>query len=144
MWLHLGTLLEHLFFERGLVPTRWKHKKKNRRDEMKPFRFNVRFLVLAAVLGLTAPALAAGSFTNIDVPGATTTEAWGINNSGVIVGDYVDGGGIFHGFVKSGDSFTPVDFPGACGTSAKGINNSGAIVGNWCDSSPQHAQHGYL
>jgi hypothetical protein len=32
-----------------------------------------------------------GSFTNIDVPGATgSTYAWGINNSGQIVGYYYD------------------------------------------------------
>jgi hypothetical protein len=40
----------------------------------------------------------------IDVPGATSTDAHGINAWGQIVGDYTDGSGI-QGFLLSGGSF---------------------------------------
>jgi len=39
-----------------------------------------------------------GSFTTIDVPGASSTSALGINPRGDIVGDY-SAGGISHGFL---------------------------------------------
>jgi hypothetical protein len=38
-------------------------------------------------------------FTTIDYPGAVSTELWGINSAGDMVGDYVDGSGKTHGFV---------------------------------------------
>jgi probable HAF family extracellular repeat protein len=69
----------------------------------------------------------------IDVPSTlgSQTQAFGVNNSGQIVGRYVDSGGTSHGFLLSGGSFTTIDVPGAgaFGTTANGINNSGQIVG---------------
>ena len=38
-------------------------------------------------------------FTTIDVPNSVTTNAFGINNRGQIVGLYVDASGATHGFV---------------------------------------------
>lgn len=67
-----------------------------------------------------------GSFIN--APGAIDTYAYGINDSGQIVGDFVDALGS-HGFVDTGGSFTTVDVPGFCCTSAQGINDNGQIVG---------------
>src|SRR5262245_16614819 len=70
------------------------------------------------------------SFTPIDVPGATSTVAQGINDSGQIVGQFFDALGS-HGFLDSGGSFTTIDVPGAIrpfGTNAFGINGSGQIV----------------
>jgi hypothetical protein len=42
-------------------------------------------------------------FTTIDVPGGINPSAWGINNRGQIVGDYVDSGdrSRFHGFLAT-------------------------------------------
>jgi hypothetical protein len=40
-------------------------------------------------------------FVSIDFPGATTTNAYGINSRGDIVGNYVDGAGKTHGFFPS-------------------------------------------
>ena len=73
-----------------------------------------------------------GSFITIDVPGATSTDAGGINNAGSIVGTF--GGG--HGYVRSTNgSFATIDVPGAGGpsggTSAYGINDAGQIVGTF-------------
>src|SRR5215467_646140 len=69
------------------------------------------------------------SFTTIDVPGAINTQAFGINDSGQIVGFFDDAlGG--HGFVlDTGGNFTTIDVPGASSTRAFGINDSGQIVG---------------
>ena len=72
-----------------------------------------------------------GSFTTINVPGATGgTYGGGIDNSGnMIVGNYIDGTGS-HGFLYANGSFTTIDVPGdPNNTSARGINDSGEIVG---------------
>ena len=68
------------------------------------------------------------TFTSIDVPGATDTQANGINTGGQIVGTYFDPA--THGFLDSGGSFTPIEIPGATGTRAFGINTGGQIVGS--------------
>ncbi len=58
-----------------------------------------------------------------------------INDLGQIVGQYVDGSGVTHGFELSGKEFTTLDVPfaGSKGTYAAAINNSGEIVGSWSD-----------
>jgi probable HAF family extracellular repeat protein len=53
-----------------------------------------------------------GTFTTIDVPGAFSTDADGINNAGQIVGNYRDAAGT-HGFLYHDGSFTTIDVPGA-------------------------------
>ena len=74
------------------------------------------------------------------MPGGTYTEAFGINNTGQIVGWYqVDGSGQF-GFVDTGGSFSQIQF-GPTYTIARGINDPGAIVGYWNDVL---GQHGFL
>ena len=68
------------------------------------------------------------TFTTIDVPAATFTRAFGINDGGQIVGDFLDARGE-HGFLKDGATFTTID--GAFGsTLALGINDVGQIVGS--------------
>jgi uncharacterized membrane protein len=44
--------------------------------------------------------LSGGLYTTIDFPGANGTAAFGINDSGVIVGCYADPTGSFHGFLR--------------------------------------------
>ncbi|HEY3197518.1 MAG TPA: PEP-CTERM sorting domain-containing protein, partial [Nitrospirales bacterium] len=73
-----------------------------------------------------------GIFTPINVPGASSTLAHGINDAGQIVGGYNVGSG-YHGFLYSGGSFTPIDVPGASSTQANGINDAGQIVGSFDD-----------
>ena len=68
------------------------------------------------------------TFTTIDVPSATFTRAFGINDVGQIVGAFLDARGE-HGFLKDGATFTTID--GAFGsTLALGINDVGQIVGS--------------
>ena len=48
------------------------------------------------------------TFTTVDVPGAVTTEARGINDTGQIVGWFIDGTVVHHGFVATPDTVPPV------------------------------------
>src|SRR5262249_37745174 len=80
-------------------------------------------------------------FTTLDDPLANSgtakgTEARGINNAGLIVGDYTDASGL-HGFLFTGGSnFITLDDPlGVRGTQAFGINDAGQIVGLFRDAS---------
>jgi hypothetical protein len=41
----------------------------------------------------------AGRFTQVNFPGAASTDADGINHEGVIVGDFFDNAGVEHGFI---------------------------------------------
>jgi chitinase len=80
-------------------------------------------------------------FHSIDAPqppGDTQTQALGINNFGVIVGN----AGAFDGFRLSSGHFTTVRFPGSSRTSASSINDSGAIVGFYRDAAG--ANHGFM
>src|SRR2546421_43211 len=94
------------------------------------------FTVLA-----TSPGALALTFTTIDVPGATRTAPFDINNRGQIVGDYVDAGGTSHGFLLDKGTFTTIDPPGSVFTQAIGINAAGRIVGDF-ELPGQH--HGFL
>ena len=83
--------------------------------------------------------LLAYSFTSIDVPGASTSPAYGINDAGQIVGYYEAAG--FHGFLKTGANFAALDATslGATGTFAQRINNGGDIVGTYHRANHLHA-----
>ena len=63
--------------------------------------------------------------------------AFGINDSGQIVGSYLDSSGLYHGYEKIGGRFTElnVSFAGASNTIPSGINNSGEIVGGYTTAS---------
>ena len=66
---------------------------------------------------------------SFDFPGALSTKAFGINDSGHIVGTYRDSADRDHGFLRVGTTFTTIDYPGATRTVATDINNSGQIIG---------------
>ena len=74
----------------------------------------------------------AGTWTTLEMPGASWTEPHGIDGSN-IVGDYWDGSHD-HGFLYNGSSWTTLDMPGANWTIAKGIDGSN-IVGYYYDGS---------
>jgi len=83
------------------------------------------------------------TFSTIDVPGASYTEATGINDAGQIVGFFVDSKGV-HGFLDVKGTLSTIAFPGGgytAYTEAAGINNAGQIVGTLSDSK---ATHGFL
>jgi hypothetical protein len=62
--------------------------------------------------------------------------AQGINDSGQIVGTFVDSSGDFHGYERSGGKFSQIDVPfeGASETIPSAINNSGEVVGGYSET----------
>jgi len=61
----------------------------------------------------------------------------GLNDSGDIVGTYLDSSGEFHAYEKVGAKFSDIDvtLAGANNTTAYGINNAGGVVGSYEDAS---------
>jgi probable HAF family extracellular repeat protein len=82
-----------------------------------------------------------GTYTMLQTPGSTAV-ARGINDSGQVVGLYVDAARAVHGFVQSGTAYTTLDVPNSTGTSASGINQAGEIVGYYTDAGG--IQHAFL
>ncbi len=68
-------------------------------------------------------------------PGAKQTEALGINDCGVIVGSWVDAGGVTHGFYGKFDDFVSFDYPEGIQTLLQGVNDRGTLVGSYVDAS---------
>jgi len=87
-------------------------------------------------LVLSAPAHALSyNFTNVIHPNAPNIWAFGINNSGNVVGYYIDSNFNRIGFIYNGSTFTDVIPPNAVDeTYPSGINNSGVVVGSYYDS----------
>ena len=84
------------------------------------------------VFALSSLALAQGNFTQIDFPGAYSTQPMGIDKAGDISGWYQDEN--VHGFVYHNGTYTSVDYPGSSGgTLLFGMNDNGQIVGEWND-----------
>lgn len=99
-------------------------------------------LTLGIMLGIAPRAMAQpestlGTFTTIDVPGASRSQARSLNTRGDIVGFYT--AGTVHGFLRSryGEPI-PIDFPEADSTMALGINSQGDIVGLYNSGGKQH------
>ena len=72
-------------------------------------------------------------FNTFDDPSAVTgtTQAFGVNDTGQIVGRLQNATG-FHGFLLSGGTYTILDDPSATnGTDVRGINALGQIVGTY-------------
>ncbi|MBZ5599151.1 MAG: hypothetical protein LAN83_12605 [Acidobacteriia bacterium] len=88
-------------------------------------------VVVLLLLAASAPrALAQGTYTQIDVPGATATFVEGIDTAGDVVGYYADSSSTYHGFLLSSGTYTTIDPPGSTHTIAVGINDEGQIVGS--------------
>ena len=77
--------------------------------------------------------LTGSSFTGIDFPDASTTDAWKITDDGDIVGDWTSNGalnsGSLHGYVMHDGQYGSFDFPGALGTAGRDLNASGQLLG---------------
>jgi len=92
-------------------------------------------LVLGIVLGFMLAATAAHApsltfkFTKVNVPGAIATALGGVNNSGVMVGQYGDKKSVLHCFMLRGGKVTTIDHPKTASDSCVHINSAGAIVG---------------
>lgn len=78
----------------------------------------------------------------LEYPNAVWTRAYGINNSGTVVGDFRDQSNRRHGFIYDGLNYRQIDFPGASFTIPQAINDRGQIVGAFYDS--HGFPHGFL
>lgn len=83
-------------------------------------------------------------FTPIDIAGARSTSAQGINADGDISGLYVDANRRTHGFVLHQGSVTSIDYPGADYTDVRGIGPDGSVVGTFKHNGEESvAFHGF-
>ena len=82
-------------------------------------------------------------FAKADVPGALKSYPGGVNNSGLMVGAYVDKNNVYHGYMLKGKTLTTIDDPKGT-TSCVNLNPNGPIpvVGNYVDSSNNY--HGFV
>lgn len=87
-----------------------------------------------------------GNLTLFDIPGALGSEGQNINNAGTSAGSYLDGSGVFKGFLRtqSGELVT-YDIPGSCAwcfnvqnVPWNSMNQPGAIVGTFWDGTGAH------
>ena len=67
------------------------------------------------------------------MPGASSTEAHGINNAGVIVGTANN-----YGFIDFGGQFFLMGIDGATVVNPMAINNADTVVGNYWGSQGRH------
>jgi uncharacterized membrane protein len=85
------------------------------------------------------------AYSDIVLPGAVASAAYGINAGGDIVGTYVDQTGGVHGWLWTRGAVTVLDFPGARATEARGIGPGGDIVGTYTLPGEGGATvHGYV
>jgi len=77
-----------------------------------------------------------GTFTTVDVPGATWTHAFSITNVGSIVGAYADSDGVVHSFfdLNGNGDFSTLEFKGSDRVEVYGINGVGYMVGIYDNS----------
>jgi len=88
-----------------------------------------------------------GTFTAIDVPGASGTTPNFINVEGVVVGSYLDSAGTSHGFILNQGTYTTVNYPGAIGSGISSINDLGELSGFYCSDAACDASavfHGFV
>lgn len=94
-------------------------------------------LFSVAVAGVADAPKLSFKFTKANVPGASQTYVAEINNEGVMVGQYRDSSGVYHGYILKGNNLVTLDHPNGTNTSVSGINFNGAIavVGYYTNSS---------
>ncbi len=90
-----------------------------------------------------------GLLTILDFPGATDTQAFGLNDSGTVAGtwDLYDAqGNLLYqgGFIWKDGNFTDVAFPGAGDTAIFGINANGDLTGGWDSGLSATTESGFV
>ncbi|HEY2502747.1 MAG TPA: hypothetical protein VGI68_15365, partial [Mycobacterium sp.] len=95
----------------------------------------------STISGATSSWMLAGSqLTSFQFPGGSDTQAFGINDKNQIVGSYLDGTGVMHGFVLTDPTgptshWQSIDDPNGVGsTLVNGINKAGDLVGFYTDA----------
>lgn len=72
---------------------------------------------------------------NLSIAGASSVYPSGINNSGWVVGNFVDSAHQSHAFIWDPVNQRPIqyDAPGSVTTLVTGINDAGTVIGQWVD-----------
>jgi hypothetical protein len=72
-------------------------------------------------------------FSSVNIPGFSQQQTDGINDSGEIVGNYIDDSSSVQGYLLSGGTYTEIQVPfaGATSTLPQDINDSNEIIGIW-------------
>jgi hypothetical protein len=96
--------------------------------------FTVVLTLLFVAAAADAPKITF-KFTTVQVKGAQDTRVFGTNNAGVMVGAYVDSGGVDHGYMLKAGKVTTIDDPNGTTTNCLGINTAGDVVGYYLNSS---------
>jgi probable HAF family extracellular repeat protein len=96
---------------------------------MKKEIFQLSAILLLCVAG-NAWGQAQYTVTDLGTLGGTSSCAYGINNSGQVVGQAATSSGAEHAFLYSGGTMTDLGTLGGSNSCATGINNLGQVVGN--------------
>ncbi len=91
-------------------------------------------LALIGILNLPASAQKY-SFRSFDPPGSVDTEPYGVNEQGLISGQWVDANGNGYGFVLNGSQFTILVPPGGNSVTCGGPTERGQVPVSYADSS---------
>ena len=94
----------------------------------------VATLVLTFVFVATAETPLSFRYKTIKVKGAQSTAIFGVNNAGVMVGSYVDSGGVRHGFRLSRGKVSTIDDSKGMDTYCFAIDKAGTTVGYYVTS----------
>lgn len=89
--------------------------------------------VLVSAILASCPTIQAASFsfTPINLPQGISADVEGINDSGQIVGSFLDGVHPYQGFLFDHGTFSVINVPGSGVTEISAINNSGQMVGTF-------------
>jgi hypothetical protein len=87
--------------------------------------------VQQATVATATPENAAYQFVTIDIPGTTYTQAYGVNDVGLVSGFYLDANGSFNGFLWRDGKMTTHDYPQALETILGDASNAGIVIGNY-------------
>ena len=102
------------------------------------------FILGFALLGAAQAFAQFYQVTDLGTLGGPTSEAFGINSSGQVVGSADIGSGATHAFLYSGGMMTDLGTLGGANSAAFGINDSGQIVGRAGDSAKTADFHAFL
>lgn len=97
----------------------------------------VRPYLVAAMVAASAAAQAAGYAVTMLAPaGATSSDAWDVNNLGQVVGSFSSAAFTYsRGYVWSNGTFTTLNGPaGTLNLNALGVSDGGAVVGSYIDT----------
>ena len=97
-------------------------------------------LAVLVVLGLSTNANGQsepdGVCSTVNVPGATSVVAAGINILGDVVGSYAAADGTWHGYIYTNGQITTLTAPDSLWTYAHDINDAGVVVGTYGPATP--------